>query len=280
VLRNDALKPKTLSLYALVFIVFNTAVGAETLKVCYDQWPPMTIFPNLNESRRGVVIDMFSDIYKNAGISLEFFEVPYARGMQMVADGLCDVLPEKEFSPIGEQGYVYAQQETFQYSTAFVVRRDDPWRYNGIQSIDGKRVATGPGWNYSSMSKAYQSYLNDPANQNLIEIVAGESDVVDRILRMIVAGRVDIYADNVFVLEYLINTNNLSKKLKVVRPGLEHKLIEKPIFSSKLDPEKRDRLIKIWNTGRESITPQEEATLLKGYGIELEQADEDFILSN
>jgi polar amino acid transport system substrate-binding protein len=112
------------------------------------------------------------------------------------------------------------------------------------------------------------TYLDDPANQDLVEIVAGESDVVDRILLMIVEDRVDIYADNVFVLEYIINTNNLSKKLKVVRPGLENKLIEKPIFSSKLDPEKRDRMIKIWNTGRERITPQEESVLLKSYGIE------------
>lgn len=269
-LKNEAVKPKKLSLYALVFIVFSAALGAETLKVCYDQWPPMTIFPHLNESRRGVVMDIFSDIYKKSGISLEFFEVPYARGMQMVADGLCDVLPEKEFSPIDERGYVYAQKETFQYSTAFVVRRDDPWRYNGIQSINGKRLATGPGWNYSSMSEAYQTFLDDPANQDFVEIVAGESDVVDRILLMIVEGRVDIYADNIFVLEYLINTNNLSKKLKVVKPGLEHKLIEKPIFSSKLDPEIRDRLINIWNTGRESITPQEEAVLLKSYGIEVD----------
>lgn len=264
------MKFKMLSLSTLMVIVCNAALSAETLKVCYDQWPPMTIFPNLNESRRGVVIDIFSDIYKSAGISLEFFEVPYARGMQMVEDGLCDILPEKEFSPIEEQGYVYAQKETFEYSTAFVVRRDDPWRYNGIKSIAGKRIATGPGWSYNSMSKEYQAYLDDPANEDFVEIVAGESDVVDRILLMIVAGRLDTYADNVFVLEYLININNLSKKLKVVSPGLENKMIEKPIFSSKLDPEKRDRLIKIWNTGRESITPKEEAMFLKSYGIELD----------
>ena len=170
------MKFKMLSLSTLMVIVCNAALSAETLKVCYDQWPPMTIFPNLNESRRGVVIDIFSDIYKSAGISLEFFEVPYARGMQMVEDGLCDILPEKEFSPIEEQGYVYAQKETFEYSTAFVVRRDDPWRYNGIKSIAGKRIATGPGWSYNSMSKEYQAYLDDPANQDFVEIVAGDGD--------------------------------------------------------------------------------------------------------
>lgn len=252
----------------------SSPLAAETIKVCYDQWPPMTIFPNANETRRGFIIDLFSEIYKRAGISLEFFEVPLTRGLQMVSEGSCDMLPEMAFSPIEEEEYVFAERESFQYSTAFVVRSDDPWRYKGIQSIYGKRIATGLGWNYSSMSKAYQAYLDDPDNQDLVEVVAGESDIVDRILRMIIEGRVDLYADNIFVLEHLINANGLSEKLKLVMPGLENKLIEKPIFSSKLDPEKREQLIKIWNTGRESITTQEETMLLQSYGINVDESNE------
>lgn len=257
-----------LGLCVVFFMLFSHAVRAETMKVCYDQWPPMTIFPSSYESRRGVVIDMFSDIYQDAGISLEFFEVPYARGMQMVKEGLCDVLPEKEFSPLRDAGYVYAKKETFRYPTAFVVRRDDPWRYEGVESVHGKRIATGPGWNYSSMSEEYQAYLDDPANQDSVEIVSGESDVVDRIMLMIVEGRVDLYADNVFVLQYILRLNGLSEKLRVVTPGLDNRLIEKPIFSSKLDPDRRARLIDIWDNGRESMTPEKEARLLESYGIQ------------
>jgi polar amino acid transport system substrate-binding protein len=39
----------------------------ETLKVCYDQWAPMTIFPSDESSDRGVVIDMLEQIYTAKG---------------------------------------------------------------------------------------------------------------------------------------------------------------------------------------------------------------------
>jgi polar amino acid transport system substrate-binding protein len=269
VLRNSPLRRPVLSLCALVLLVCSFPLRAETMKVCYDQWPPMTMFPTAKEPRRGVVIDMLSDIYRKAGVTLEFFEVPYERGMRMVADGLCDMLPEKEFSPIRDEGYVYANQETFRYPTAFVVRRGDPWRYSGVQSVHGKRVATGPGWNYASMSEAYQAFLDDTANKNLVEIVSGESDVVDRILLMMIAGRVDLYADNLMVLQYIVNANGLSEKLEIVGPGLEKMLIEKPIFSSKLSPGKRAKWMKIWDDGRVRMTKKQEATFLQSYGVQL-----------
>ncbi len=268
VLNYSRLKKSIMSIYIILLMAFSQSSGAETIKVCYDQWPPMTIFPDSDESRRGFVIDMMSQIYKDAGISLEFFEVPLARGLQMVKEGLCDVLPEYVVFPVDESEYVYAEMATFRYPSAFVVRHDDPWRYKGIQSVEGKRVATGKGWNYSSMSEAYQAYLDNPLNRDFVETVSGESDVVDRIMLMIIDGRVDLYADNIFVLQYVLKANGLSDKLKVVTPGLENRLIEKPIFSSELDPDKRARLIDIWDKGRSGITSEEEASLLKSYDLD------------
>lgn len=236
----------------LVLVFMSFPVRAEVLNICYDQWPPMTIFPTVEEPRRGVVIDMLSDIYKAAGYDLRFLEVPYARGMQMVEAGQCDLLPEKEFSPHDAEGFVYAQKETFKYPTAFVVRHDDPWRYQGVESVRGKRVGTGPGWNYSSMSEGYQNYLDDPANEEMVEVVAGNADVVERILNMIIAGRLDLYADNIFVLQYVVNLAGLNEKLDIVTPGLGKLLVEKPIFSLKLAPQKRQQLMEIWDKGRQS----------------------------
>lgn len=243
---------------------------AETLKVCYDQWAPMTIFPSEGASERGVVIDMLDQVYTPKGYKLEYFEVPLARGLDMVAGGLCDMLPEYLFSKEPEKDFVYATEETFAYTTAFVVRRDDPWRYNGIQSIKGKRIATGPGWDYSSMSVDYQNYIDDPKNSNFIEVVAGYDDVVDRIFRMIRENRVDLYADNDLVLQHALNRLNLNDDLEIVRPGLERKLVEMPIFSKKIPAKKRQELIRIWNEGRLSIKGKKEKMLLRKYNVSIE----------
>ena len=240
---------------------------AETLKVCYDQWPPMTIFPSEAAPGRGVVIDMLDEIFSSKGYQLEYLEVPLVRGLKMVENGLCHMLPEFPASEIPREGFVYANQATFAYTTGFVVRRGDPWRYQGIQSIKGKRAATGPGWDYSSMSVAYQNYLDDPKNSAFVEVVAGYDDVVERVFRMIKERRVDIYADNELVLQFVMHRMGLNDTLQIVRPGLGKKLVEKPIFSTKIPPAKRKELIRIWDEGRLSIKGERESLLFKRYGI-------------
>jgi len=166
--------------------------SAKTLNVCYDQWAPMTIFPSKGSFARGVVIDMLAQIYTSNGYNIKYYEVPLERGLVMVAEGLCDMLPEYLYSENLEKDFEFANEATFTYTTAFVVRQDDPWRYNGIESIKGRRIATGPGWDYSSMSVDYQNYIDDPKNSNFVEEIAGYDDVVDRIFRMIKEKRVDL----------------------------------------------------------------------------------------
>jgi polar amino acid transport system substrate-binding protein len=243
---------------------------SETLKVCYDQWPPMTMFPSETSSERGVVIDMLDQIYSEKGYTTEYYEVPLARGLDMVAEGLCDMLPEYLYSQNLENGFVYGAEATFSYPTAFVVRKNDPWRYKGISSLKNKRIATGPGWDYSSMSVDYQNYIDDPDHANFIEVVAGYDDVVDRILYMIKENRVDLYADNDLVLQYILNQLKLNDELQIIRPGLEKQLVEMPIFSKKIPSEQRQKLITIWDEGRLSMKGKQEEVLLSKYGIKFE----------
>lgn len=258
-----------------MFFLVSTSMAsishAATLKVCYDQWVPMTIFSSEGSSARGVVIDMLEQIYTSEGYKLKYYEVPLARGLDMVAEGLCDMLPEYLYSKNSEKGFVYASEPTFAYTSAFVVRRDDPWRYNGIQSIKGKRIATGPGWDYSSMSIDYQNYIDDPKNSSVVEVIAGYDDVVDRVFHMIRENRVDLYVDNELVLQHVLNRLNLNDDLKIVRPGLEKKLVELPIFSKKIPAAKRQEFIRIWNEGRLSLKGTKEKMLLKKYNVTLEE---------
>lgn len=243
---------------------------AATLKVCYDQWVPMTIFPSDGSPDRGIVIDMIDHIYKSKGYTLEYYEVPLARGLDMVADGACDMLPEYLFSEESEKRFVYATEETFTYTTAFVVRKDDPWIYKGIESIKGKRIATGPGWDYSSMGAHYQNYIDDPINSKYVEVIAGNDDVVDRIFHMIKDNRVDLYVDNKIVLQHVLNRLGLNEYLKIVEPGLENEMVEIPIFSKAIPFERRREIIKIWDEGRIFLRGDSEKLLLDKYNVAIE----------
>ncbi|MBA6349705.1 MULTISPECIES: ABC transporter substrate-binding protein [unclassified Colwellia] len=267
VLKNE--KIHKLLLLVTLFIG-NSIVNishATTLKVCYDQWPPMTIFPSEASSARGFVIDILHEIYTSKGYKIEYYEVPLARGLDMVANGDCDMLPEYLFSKNSEKDFEYATQATFSYTAAFIVRHDDPWIYNGVKSIKGKRIATGPGWDYSSLSVDYQNYITNLNNASFVEVLSGNDDVVERILHMIKESRVDLYADNILVLQYVMNRLNLNDELKIVQPGLEKKMVEMPIFSKKIPTTKRQELIKIWNEGRLSIKGKKEEMFINKYNV-------------
>lgn len=263
-------KKKLLKLTFVIGLITIQATGyANNLNICYDQWAPMTIFPTKQSKNRGVVIDMLQSIYLEKGYTLTFYEVPLARGLDMVSEGLCDILPEYLYSKEAENVFDFAQVATFAYTTAFVVRQDDTWQYNGVKSIRNKRIATGPGWDYSSMSVDYQNYIDDPNHSNFIEVIAGYDDVVDRIFRMISENRIDLYADNELVLQHALHRLNLEDKLKIIRPGLENKLIERPIFSKKIPLKKRQVLIEIWNQGRSAIKGNKEEIFLQKYNIKI-----------
>lgn len=102
-------------------------------------------------------------------------------------------------------------------------------------------------------------------------MIAGLDDVIDRIFLMISEGRVDLYADNELVLQYVLNKLELHEELEIVRPGLENKLLELPIFSKNIAAEKRQELIKIWNEGRLSLKGEEERMLLRKYKVTFDQ---------
>lgn len=121
------------------------------------------------------------------------------------------------------------------------------------------------------MSTEYQSHIDDPKNADFIETIAGHDDVVDRIFKMIKDNRVDLYADNDLVLQHVLNELKLDKDLQIVRPGLEKKLVEIPIFSKKIPDDKRQELINLWNHGRLTIKGEKEQTFLNKYKVSLEE---------
>jgi hypothetical protein len=90
---------------------------------------------------------------------------------------------------------------------------------------------------------------------------------MNSMLSAIEIDRVDLYSDNDLILQHALNRLNLNNELKIVCPGLEKKLVEMPIFSTKIPAEKRQELIKIWNDGRLSMAGAKEKALPDKHNI-------------
>ena len=74
--------------------------------------------------------------------------------LAMLVEGLCDMLLGQIFSSNSEHSFRYTIEEKFVRTAVFVTRRDARWRYDDIQFIREKPIATGPLNDYR-LSKLY-----------------------------------------------------------------------------------------------------------------------------
>jgi polar amino acid transport system substrate-binding protein len=110
--------------------------------------------------------------------------------------------------------------------TVFDTRKDDQWRYDGIQS---NKRQTHCDWSwlglefneYQLSTINYQNYIDDPNNSSFVEVITGYDDLIDRVKRIIKEDRVDLYADNELVIQYVLDRLNLNSDLKIVPQSLE-----------------------------------------------------------
>lgn len=256
-----SLLPVALSLIALGFM--NRAYADKPrLVVCYDNYPPSAMVPTPTDPRRGFVIDMIADIYTAKGYQLEFATTPYARSIKAVEKGDCHITPL--VNPSVNNAVLFPKQPSFSYKQAFFVKKGNPWRYDGANSLTKlTAVATVVGYEYK-MEPAYDQYLQAPGNKSKINVVTGVQ-AVEQIFRMILANRIETFNEAYLTGSYLAQEKGFSPQLEVA--GIfDQPLVLKPAFSPQVDGVQQ--LIDYWDAGRWQIrqTGKEKDYLAK-YGI-------------
>ncbi len=259
---------KRFVLSSLAFSLFLFAPAAfpesapKLLRLCYDEWPPSTIFPTEQNPQRGFTIDMLTHIFSSNGYQVKYMEVPYARGIELVRQGDCDLLAEV---PDGAaKGVLYPEMNTFTYKQVFFVKKGSVWSYNGVASLKGLRVGNIAGYDYTSIDPEFQSYLQDPENKKNITVLAGET-ALPQMMKMISAGRIDTFNEALLIGTYVIQRQGLTDTLTVAGASPKS-LSEKPVFSP-VHPNAKT-LMKIWDEGRKKLRLNgKDKTFLEKYGL-------------
>ncbi len=250
-----------LGLLSFLFMSFAFA-QTKNLVLCYDEWPPSTMFPTVKDPRRGFTIEMMESIFTKHGYKITFREVPYARGVEMTKNGQCNLIAEV---PEGqEKDVVFPLENTFSYRQAFFIKKGNPWRYKGIKSLKGLQIGNIVGYDYSSLDPAYHSYITDPKNRNQITMASGNDGIL-QLLQMIALGRLDTYNEAHLIGSYVLSQNHLSDQI-VVGGYFQKPLIEKPAFSPK--NANTPKLIRLWDEERKKLREsREDLKFLEKYGL-------------
>ena len=182
---------------------------ADTLRIATDEWCPYDCIAAQNDGKVGYMGDLLVAAMQNRGHKVEFVEVSYSRGLELVREGKLDgtMACFKEEAP----DFVFSNAVQGISNSTFFSRKGNDWRYQGLDSLkQAKMIGVIKGYDY--VDSEVMDYINQHPS-NVLEIT-GEKPL-ERLLQMLLAGRLTAVIDDKMVLEYKIQQMGHADQVEV-----------------------------------------------------------------
>ncbi len=221
------------------------------VSVC-DPWPP---FVDEDSPTQGISMEIIRAAYATQGYEVVQEFMPWARAEEGVINGDYDILPDVWFTEERGEQMMFSDHYVVN-EVKFIKKKGDPFEYDGLESLDGKIVATMRGYGYG----------DDFLNADNFERAEGD-DMIQNINR-VTAELVDLTIEDEIVA---------SARMAADEPGLldeveftENALSSNPLYiSAGYNNPRHEEIITAFNNGLEAI--KEDGTyeeILARYGIE------------
>lgn len=161
------------------------------IQISAGEWPPF-----LSESlpNKGIIANLISEVFHDAGYQVEFNFLPWVRAYQVTAQG--------EYSATSIWMYKKDRTEDFLYSDpvlnekfVFFHLRDTPFDWSSMNDLSGKLIGGVLGYSYGP---EFDKALEEGVFKQI------RLPTVEQNLRMLAAGRTDIYAEEMSVANYTL----------------------------------------------------------------------------
>ncbi|BBH52172.1 substrate-binding periplasmic protein [Fluviispira sanaruensis] len=196
-----------------IFLIFHFNLFADVIKVTAVEYCPYICIPEKNKGLKGLNNDVLIEIYKKFGHKLTFEYMPWQRAVNELERGSYDLTPiieANQYSKITLSNNVFIK-----YKISCFTRKNTPWSFNGLKSIGNLRLGVQNGFDYSSINPEFDKYIKNETEKKSgkVSIISGE-DATEKIIKMILADRLDFICDNEGVIMHFIKNKKLQKNLK------------------------------------------------------------------
>lgn len=258
---------RTLSFSALLvsfMTLFSTSAFSDTLRIATDEWCPYDCIASQNQGKVGYLGDLLVETLEARGHKVEFVEVSYSRGLQLVREGKLDgtMACFREEAP----DFVYPDFALGKSNSTFFSQKDSNWRYTGKESLEqAELIGIIKGYDY--IDPTVMDYLNQ--NPENVLAITGEKPL-ERLLEMLINGRLTAVIEDKSVLEYKAQQMGKADQLKV--SGITDVVID--VYTS-FSPQNPNSAEYAQIVSEETLKMREDGrlqTLLDRYGIQDWQA--------
>lgn len=157
-----------------------------TIVLVADEWPPFNTLPS--GSQQGYIVDIAREVFEPLGYTIDYRIVPWTRALEMTRSGMANGAVGA--SKTDAAGFVFPTEELARNTLAFYVKKGNPWRFSGPESIAEITLGTIAGYDYrpwllqyieensKDPAKVQVIYGDDPLKRNLIKLLGDRIGVV------------------------------------------------------------------------------------------------------
>jgi polar amino acid transport system substrate-binding protein len=240
----------------LLFMLPTEVPAADTLTVVSDQWRPYSCVPG--SDMPGSTVEVVQAIFEPKGTKVVYRTMPYEEVLKETKAGKYNAVlngGRKEF-----EGWIVSEEESGIARFMAFVKKGNPWRYTGLESLAGKRLGVVQGYRYDQGGKL-DTWIAD--NSRSVVAVSGDNPL-EILQQKILLGEVDVVIDDAQAFNFVANAKKLNDKFQ--EAGLVHEL---PVYIgfSPARPESQ-KYAEIFTQGiRELRRSMKLAEILKKYGV-------------
>lgn len=162
----------------------------------YTDWKPYGYYHE--GTAQGFEIDIFREVAKRMGVTVEFINCPWKRCLKMIEKGKADVLISALKTAEREEYMIFPSEPISKSETALFTKKDAPLiGFNGgAEYLKGLKVGVTSGFSYGD------SFDKDEG------IIKLEARSTEQVVKMFMVGRSDLIIGNIAVI------NSITKELE------------------------------------------------------------------
>ncbi|AHI30617.1 MULTISPECIES: substrate-binding periplasmic protein [Marinobacter] len=186
---------------ALSAALSNTTPRPRTIVIASDPWCPHNC--EAGSDREGYMVDIAREVLGEAGYTVEYVNVSWARALQLTREGQLDAVVGAFTTDAPD--FVFPDTPQGRSAIALFTHPDNRWVYDGLASLHNQKLLVINGYSYTD---ELDQYIEEhQANPERIWVIAGPSPL-DRAIYLLDQHRTDIFAEDIYVMAWWEMNNN------------------------------------------------------------------------
>ncbi len=167
----------------------------DTIVLAADPWCPHNC--EAGSDHEGYMVDLARDILSEAGYTVEYVNLSWARALQMTREGQLDAVVGAFITDAPD--FVFPEIPQGYSSIALFTHPDNPWHYTGIDSLNDQQLLVINGYSYT---EALDRYIEEhQADQEKVWVISGPSPL-NRAIGLLEQNRTDIFVEDEYVMAW------------------------------------------------------------------------------